>query len=147
LDSSREFIDPQGGNLWFNYTNEKLSYFMKNVYIDLAERVKEKIVCYLPKKNECFFNIDNEKASCLKIDSFHGAILLEEKLFFTSANTFEKPKDVVSFKANEKIDNWWNNEVDNGYGFKDDKEVQDIIGNSYIAFDHLILRDIIIKRL
>jgi hypothetical protein len=105
LDSSRGFIDPQGGNLWFNYTNEKLSDFMRDVYIDLAERVKEKIVCYLPRKNECFFNIDNEKVSCLKRDCFHGATLLEEKLFFTSANTFEKSKDVVSFKANAEIDN------------------------------------------
>jgi SAM-dependent methyltransferase len=47
-------------------------------------------------------------------------------------------------KANEKIIAWWNNEVDNGYGLKDE-EVKNLINNPYHAFDDPILIDIIRK--
>ena len=47
-------------------------------------------------------------------------------------------------KANQKIIDWWNNEVDNGYGLKDE-DVKNIINDPYIAFDHPILIELINK--
>ena len=47
-------------------------------------------------------------------------------------------------KANEKIITWWNKEVDDGYGLKDDG-VKDIINNPYIAFDHPVTLELIRK--
>ena len=47
-------------------------------------------------------------------------------------------------KANENIIAWWNNEVDSGYGLND-KGMQDIIDNPYIAFDHPTTIEVIQK--
>ena len=47
-------------------------------------------------------------------------------------------------KANQKIIDWWNNEVENGYGIRNESE-KDIIDNPYIAFDHPILIELIKK--
>lgn len=104
LDVSREYIDSQSENTWFAYTNSQSGEFLKLVYENLAIRVKESIVNYLPRLSEYIFIFDNEKTSCLQKDCFCGRAILNQKLFFTADNTFEKAEDVISFHPNENID-------------------------------------------
>ena len=103
LDGSREYVDPQGKNAWFNFTNDMLSNFIKHVYNDLATRVKEDIVEYLLKSNDYFFVFDNEKINCLKLDCFRGTLLRDEKLFYTVNNVFEPASKIIAFDCNEGI--------------------------------------------
>ncbi len=103
LDASREYVDSQGNNKWFSYTNEMLSGFLKDIYNNLAITTKEDIVEYLPKSNAYFFDADNEKINCLKIESLSEAILKNEKLFFTVNSTFESAKNVVAFDSSVDI--------------------------------------------
>jgi hypothetical protein len=105
LDASREFIDPQKKNIWFNYTNQVLGSFIKDIYSDLALHVKENIVSYLPSKKSSIFSLENEKTNCLNEDAFYGNALLGQRLFFTADSTYEKAADVVSFARNENVDN------------------------------------------
>jgi hypothetical protein len=97
LDGSREFVDPQGKNAWFNYTLEELVKFIKDVYIDLARTVKQNIIRYLPSTKNHLFHLDNEKVRCLCIDGLHGRDICREKIFFTEENHFECADHIVSF--------------------------------------------------
>lgn len=101
LDGSREFVDPQGGNAWFSYTNEILGDFLKACYIHLAHEINEDIVAYLPKKYAPIFKQDNEKVKCLNLDIFKAQALYEEKVFYCVDGTFNNFKDIVSFDSNE----------------------------------------------
>lgn len=97
LDGSREFVDPQKNNEWFQFTIKKLSEFLSKMYIDLAQKVKQDIIRYIPKYSEYFFEKDNEKVSCLCIDTLKGSILKDEKIYFTQNETFEIVDDVIAF--------------------------------------------------
>ena len=97
LNASRENIDPQDKNLWFEYTSKNLSDFIKCIYTDLAAHVKEGIVKYLPGKNDYIFRYSDH----LKTNYFRGNILSGQKLFYTTAGTFETAEDVVSLDVDK----------------------------------------------
>lgn len=104
LDGSREFVDPQGENAWFNYTRENLTEFIKAVYLDLALVEKQNIIQYLPLYRNYFFQRDNEKIRCLCIDGLQGSNLCKEKIFFTEENRFESADNIVSFGRDSAVD-------------------------------------------
>lgn len=105
LDSSREFVDPQDENDWFNYTNEKIDEFLRWLYTDLTARVKENIVPYLPRKSEYYFNnADSEKVKCLRKDFFKGNALLEEALFYVAEGAFKKASDITYFAGSDAVE-------------------------------------------
>ena len=104
LDGSQEFVDPQGKNAWFKYTQEELIEFIKNVYTDLAKTVKQNIISYLPSIKNYLFHQDNEKVKCLCVDGLHGRDLCREKIFFTEENHFECADHIVSFGKDSPVD-------------------------------------------
>ena len=104
LDGSREFVDPQGENAWFNYTRENLIDFIKAVYLDLALIEKQNIIRYLPLYRNYVFQRDNEKIRCLCIDGLQGSNLCKEKIFFTEENRFESADNIVSFGRDSAVD-------------------------------------------
>lgn len=104
LDGSREFVDPQGENAWFNYTRENLIDFIKAVYLDLALIEKQNIIRYLPLYRNHVFQRDNEKIRCLCIDGLQGSNLCKEKIFFTEENRFESADNIVSFGRDSAVD-------------------------------------------
>ena len=105
LNASREYVDPQGENQWFEFTNRELTSFLRRVYVDLAKRVKENIVAYLPNFNKYFFKIEegNDKLDCFKRDYLKGALLKEEKIFYTANDNFESAANVIAFNSREKV--------------------------------------------
>lgn len=102
LDGSRQFVDQQNNNDWFEFTNEKLSYFLKKVYIDLATKVKTEIVRYLPSNGGYFFKHDNDKVKCIQIPKLKADIIYKEKIFCCVDNTFENVENIISFEKNFK---------------------------------------------
>lgn len=65
LDASREFVDPQGGNLWFQEASKYLSDLIDFAYLDWRTVVKEGIVQYVPGLRENLFAKNNGKEQCL----------------------------------------------------------------------------------
>lgn len=105
LDSSREFVDPQGENAWFTFTKENLEMFLKKIYIHLATKVKQDIVTYIPNWRDFFFDRTNEKIQCLLKNGLKGDDICSEKVFYTINNTYECAKDIVSFADTEELEN------------------------------------------
>ena len=103
LDGSREFVDPQGGNEWFTYTNSRLADFWHKVYLDFAHVIKENIVSYIPSHNKYFFIRDNEKVSALCTEELRSTSLYRDKIFYTTDGTFESAINVVAFAKDEMV--------------------------------------------
>lgn len=103
LDSSREFVDPQGKNRWFSFTVAHLSDFLKKVYVHLANDVKQDIISYIPKNDTTFFEKSNEKVRCLMLKELSRDAVCMEKIFYTSDGSFENIENIISFSAESKI--------------------------------------------
>lgn len=103
LDGSREFVDPQNGNEWFQFTIEHLRQFLKKVYVHLASIVKQDIITYIPDRNMYFFEKNNEKISCFQKDGLKGDAICLEKVFYTADGSFENAENIAAFAI--KIEN------------------------------------------
>ncbi|WP_024858701.1 sacsin N-terminal ATP-binding-like domain-containing protein [Ruminococcus albus] len=104
LDASREFVDPQENNLWFQEASRYLSDLMDKVFLDYSHTVKENIVRYLPDKGKSLFAVNNGKEECLtEQKSFNGAHYLELPIFFTVDNDFKKADEIFCFNKDEDI--------------------------------------------
>lgn len=101
LDGSREFVDPQGKNLWFQYTSEQLAVFLKKVYLDFSRIVKEDIITYIPNKHNYFFKKDNEKIACLCMPSLQGDEICKQNVFLTAEGIYANAGNIVSFSNDE----------------------------------------------
>ncbi len=104
LDGSREFVDPQGQNLWFTYTLNEVSRFLKLAYIDLAHSVKQDAIYYIPNKHSFFFNKDNQKVECLCVNELRSDDFLKEKVFFVSDGSYESCNNVIAFPSEISIE-------------------------------------------
>lgn len=98
LDGSRQFVDQQGYNAWFRFTNQKLAYFLKKVYVDLAGRVKNEIIRYLPSDGAYFFKHDNDKVKCIQNPDLKATEIYKQNIFLCSDGTYADSKQVVSFE-------------------------------------------------
>lgn len=105
LDGSREFVDPQGENLWFSFTIEHLADFLKQTYIHLASIIKQDVITYIPNRHNFFFKKTNEKIQCLQKNELRGDTICMEKVFCTADGTFEDVKGIVSFAKDENLEN------------------------------------------
>lgn len=105
LDGSREFVDPQGENLWFSYTIERLVEFLKRVYVHLASVVKQDVIFYIPSRHNFFFKKTSEKIQCLRKNELKGDVICMEKIFYTADGSYENVKGIVSFAKNEELKN------------------------------------------
>lgn len=105
LDGSRQFVDQQGNNAWFQFTNQKLGYFLKKIYTDLASRVKNEIVRYLPTNGYYFFKHDNDKVKCIQIPELKANAVYKEKIFCCTDNSFECADNVISFEKGFDCEN------------------------------------------
>lgn len=106
LDSSREYVDPQGENLWFKYTLQQLQIFLQQVYSHFCKIAKDKIYRYLPTQKQDFF----QKEIGLKVDGLYpealkGKSFSKGKIFLTSIGTYESCEDVVSLSAEDDFKN------------------------------------------
>ncbi len=99
LDSSREWVDSQNLNCWFNHSIKEFSAVLLLIFKDLAEREKESIVHYLPIQNHYFFKIDdnNDKLKCLKEESLLGKRFLKEELFYTNRSGYKNSDEIFTF--------------------------------------------------
>lgn len=104
LDASREFVDPQDNNLWFQEASGFLSELIDFAYQDFCQVVKEDIVRYLPKEKENLFAVNNGKERCLsRQKSFAGSHYLTLPLFFTMDGTYHKAEEIFCFNQEEQI--------------------------------------------
>lgn len=103
LSGSREYVDPQKNPAWFIHSCDEFEQMLAKVYIDLASRVKEDIVLYLPKRNDYLFIPDSEKVACLKRQQFFGEKYLQLPVFFTVNEHFKNASEVFLFAWNEEI--------------------------------------------
>ena len=105
LDSSRENIDDQGENAWFQHSRDVFAQMLHFVYIDYARLVKNEILTYVPHARGYFFAIDssNDKLACLKSNVYLGAAFLQEKILYTEENHFKNAAEVFCFHPDENI--------------------------------------------
>ncbi|WP_022759094.1 sacsin N-terminal ATP-binding-like domain-containing protein [Butyrivibrio fibrisolvens] len=103
LDGSREFVDPQGNNLWFQHTVRELERFLRTIYVHLAHEVKCDIINYLPNRNNNLFKLDNEKVRCLV--GFQTDAFCYEKIFYCTDGSFNNCKNIISFDKNSNYEN------------------------------------------
>lgn len=105
LDASREFVDPQENNLWFQEASRFLSELMDKVYLDYCHAVKENIVRYLPDKSKSLFAVNNGKEECLTEQKcFSGSHYLDLPIFYTVDDDYKKSDEVFCFSESEKIE-------------------------------------------
>lgn len=105
LDGSRQFVDQQGYNAWFKFTNEKLAYFLKKIYVDLARRVKSQIIRYLPSDGAYFFKHDNDKVKCIQNPDLKATEIYKQDIFYCLDGSFGDAEHVVSFEKGFVCDN------------------------------------------
>lgn len=105
LDSSRENVDDQGENAWFQHSRDTFAQMLHSVYIDYARMVKNEILKYVPHTKGYFFEVDrrNDKLACLKSHVYLGSEFLQEKILFTEENHFKSATEVFSFHPDEII--------------------------------------------
>lgn len=104
LDASREFVDPQDENLWFNEASGYLAELIDYAYLDWRSEVKENIVQYIPSARDNLFARNNGKEQCLsRQKSFSGAHYLSLPLFLTMEGKFHKAEDIFCFDQEEEI--------------------------------------------
>ncbi len=105
LDASREFVDPQENNLWFQEASKYLSELIDKVFLDYSHVVKENIVRYLPDKGKSLFAINNGKEKCLTEQKcFNGAHYLDLPIFYTVDDDYKKSDEVFCFSESENIE-------------------------------------------
>ena len=104
LDASREFVDPQSNNRWFQESCHYLTELMSFVYPELCKLVEKNIVYYIPSYYSSLFAENNGKEKCLSEQAcFKGSAYLKMPLFKTIDNRFEVNDDVYCFDPNENI--------------------------------------------
>lgn len=104
LDASREFVDPQENNLWFQEASNYLSELMDKVYLDYCKTAKEDIIRYLPGKRDSLFDNNNGKEKCLKEQKcFNGAHYLDLPILYTIDGEYKKADEVFCFNESEKV--------------------------------------------
>lgn len=108
LDASREFVDPQGDNLWFKDASLYLSQLLDYAYMDWRYVVKEKIIYYIagPGQNNGYgiFKSNNGKEDCLREQTcFKGKHFLSLPLFYTTDNKFHCADELFCFNSEENI--------------------------------------------
>ena len=104
LDASREFVDPQDNNLWFQEASGFLSELIDFAYLDFCQVVKEDIVRYIPKEKENLFAVNNGKEQCLRQQkSFASSHYLTLPLFFTLDGAYHKAEEIFCFNQEEQI--------------------------------------------
>lgn len=104
LQDSREFVDPQENNLWFQETTDYLQQILDYVYLDLCKTVKQNIVLYLPDKEKSIFLQNNGKEECLSNNNdFLGEHYLKLPLFCATDNLFYSIDEICCFSQEEQI--------------------------------------------
>ena len=103
LDASREFVDPQGENAWFNEAIRYFSELLDNAYLDYRTIVKEDIVYYLPQNNNLFAR-NNGKENCLRKQScFAASHYISLPLFYAEDHQFHRADEIFCFNPDENI--------------------------------------------
>lgn len=104
LDASREFVDPQDENLWFQEASGYLAELIDYSYKDWCSIVKEDIVRYIPGARENLFAGNNGKELCLsKQQAFAGSHYLDLPLFFTVDRSYHKADEIFCFDQKEQV--------------------------------------------
>lgn len=102
LDASREFIDPQGRNSWFNKSCAFLNDLLYFMYVELSKEVEQHIVYYVPLVNENLFKPTNEKVWCLTSQkSFSGEAIAELKIFKITSGEMKRAKECKCINPKE----------------------------------------------
>lgn len=121
LDASREFVDPQDNNLWFQESVKYLSDIIDYAYKDWCRIVRNDIIQYLPGQNESIVAKNNGKEKCLsKIKELLGSHFLKLPLFITLSREYVTADDIFYFLPEENI--------------KDPQRVYELVGYSKALF-------------
>ncbi len=75
------------------------------VYLDIAQKVKNDILSYLPTQREYFFKINkyNDKTKCLMNNCFLGTKILGLPVFYTEENNYKNYNEIFCFSHTEPI--------------------------------------------
>lgn len=104
LDASREFVDPQDENIWFNEASVYLSELIDYAYMNWRSEVNENIVQCIPSARDNLFACNNGKEQCLSRQKvFSGEHYLSLPLFLTMDGEYHKADDIFCFDHEEGI--------------------------------------------
>lgn len=124
LNVSREYVDPQNKNAWFEKTCEAVGELLQRMFLDFARIVKGSIIQYLPTiKDNSIFKQTNDKIICLsKNDEFLSKRFLDLPLYYTNNNKLLYSTDVVSINPEEVKNANYENEIRLIYKLLGDKK-------------------------
>lgn len=86
LDGSREYVDSQSNNAWFRHTIKRLIEMLNESLADLAQRIHENVLRYIPKRQMPVF--DGNKSRSLFDSGYKGESLLTGRIFWASDGKF-----------------------------------------------------------
>lgn len=103
LDASREFVDPQNENAWFIHTVNSLHAMLVKVYCDLAKRVQQEALRYVPSSNTSLFDKSvSGKVKCLSDrQEFMGVHFSKESIFYTDDGECHSSRDIMCYAVVE----------------------------------------------
>lgn len=105
LDASREFVDPQGNNKWFEESVSALSQLLDYAYTDFSRDIGADIVFYLPgERYSLFANSGNDKEKCLNSrKELQGGHFVQLPIFVSQKGNYCNAADVYIFNPDEGI--------------------------------------------
>lgn len=105
LDASREYVDPQRNNLWFQTACEALSRALDRMYQDWCWEVGTEIIRYLPPRNRSIFEETSEKIRCLSTQQelFQGTRFLTLPVFQTAEGAYLPAPKVYYLDPAERV--------------------------------------------
>jgi len=105
LDASREYVDPQGNNEWFIVSCAAIYELFEIMYIELAQRLKNQVIYYLPQINKSIFDKDALKAKCLfERPEFSSEQFLSKDVFYSESGNLCNAKQIVCIDCKETDD-------------------------------------------
>ena len=95
LDSSREYVDSQNNNEWFRHTIDRLFDMLNESLADMARKVHENVLCYIPGRNMLVFSGNINHSLCdLR---YKGERLLNGNIFWGIDGKFHFRNEVKAY--------------------------------------------------
>lgn len=98
LDGSREYVDSQDKNKWFQHTIDRLFDMLNESLTDMAKKVHENVLRYIPKRHMFIFS--GNKSHSLRDTAYKGEMLLDRRIFWGVDRAFHSRNEIKAYGGN-----------------------------------------------
>lgn len=101
LGASREFVDSEENNLWFQESCDYMRKLLDSALVDWRFVVKEEIIRYIPHQSKSLITSNNGKEKCLsELSCFEYSHYASMPLLLTASGEYRKTDEVFCFYPN-----------------------------------------------